>query len=91
MSVAEPTPPKKRPIRADDGENDFDGDGEDDGGGGGGGGGGDGVGLADTHCSFPLIIDTSTPSTITVAFSDDNWKLIRLMRSVAVNEPSSEE
>ena len=66
MSVAELTPPKKRPIRA-------------------------GVGLVDTHCSFSLIIDTSTPSTITVAFSDDNWKLIRLMRSVAVREPSSEE
>ena len=60
MSVAEPTPPKKRPIRADD----DDGNGGDD--------DGDGVGLADTHCSFPLIIHTSTPSTTTVAFSDDN-------------------
>ena len=70
MSVAEPTPPKKRPIRVDDddvgdgdGDDDDVGDGEDD---------SDGVGLVDTHCSFPLIIDTSTPSTITVAFSDDN-------------------
>ena len=74
MSVAEPTPPKKRPIRADDGENDVDGDGEDDSDGDNDAGDddGDGVGLVDTHCSFPLIIDTSTPSTITAAFSDDN-------------------
>ena len=52
---------------------------------------GDGIELVGTHCSFPLIIDTSTPSTLTVAFSDDNREFIRLMRSVAVNEPSSEE
>ena len=90
MSVAEPTPPKKRPIRADDGDGEHDGDDDDDGDGDSGEDDG-GVGPVDTHCSFPLIIDTSTPSTITVAFSDNNWEFIRLMRSVAVRKPSSEE
>ena len=43
------------------------------------------------HCSLPLLINNSTPSTKTVAFSDDIWEFMRLMRSVAVREPSSEE
>ena len=86
MSVAELTPPKKRPIRADDGDGEHDGDDDDDGDGDSGEDDG-GVGPVDTHCSIPLIIDTSTPSTTT----DNNWEFIRLMRSVAVREPSSEE
>ena len=84
MSVAEPTPPKKRPIRADDddvdeGEDDGDGDddeGEDDGDGDDdegeddgdgeddeGDDDGDDVGIVDKHCSFLLIIVTSTTSS----------------------------
>ena len=68
MSVAEPTPPKKSSISADDG-----------------------VAVVDTHCSFSLLINNSTPSTKTVAFSNSSWEFMRLMRSVAVREPSSEE
>ena len=68
MSDDKPTPPKKRPISAEDG-----------------------VAVVDTHCSLPLLINNSTPSTNTVAFSDDICEFMRLMRSVAVSEPSSEE
>ena len=51
----------------------------------------DGVAVVDTHCSLPLLINNSTPLTKTVAFSDDICEFMRLMRSVAVREPSSEE
>ena len=50
---------------------------------------GDDVAVVD--CSLPLLIDNSTPSTKTVAFSDSSWEFMRLMRSFAVREPSSEE